>query len=185
MITARYIPENARKVADKLSGATAYLYTRAGRPCAMIYATAKTTTAKGFYFPTEAKRDAYVARELRAWREAFQRKQAYKAERAAERAKGHTLEVGHILYSSWGYEQTNIDFFQVVAVPSKCFVEVRPIGSIRTEDGPNYTGKVVPNIDSFKGPSQRCRADARNAVKIDRHYAGLWHGRPVAYSAYY
>ena len=124
-------------------------------------------------------------RELRAWREAFQRKQAYKAERAAERAKGHTLEVGHILYSSWGYEQTNIDFFQVVAVPSKCFVEVRPIGSIRTEDGPNYTGKVVPNIDSFKGPSQRCRADARNAVKIDRHYAGLWHGRPVAYSAYY
>jgi len=28
----------------------------------------------------------------------------------------HTLKEGDILYSSWGYDQTNIDFYQVVAV---------------------------------------------------------------------
>ena len=39
----------------------------------------------------------------------------------------HGFKVGDILYMSWGYEQTNLDFFKVVAVTEKSvrLVEVK------------------------------------------------------------
>jgi hypothetical protein len=36
-------------------------------------------------------------------------------------------EVGQILYSSWGYDQTNIDFYQIVRVSEKGSVWVLPM----------------------------------------------------------
>ena len=42
------------------------------------------------------------------------------------------VKVGDIFYTSWGYEQTNIDFFEVVAVTEK-MATVKPIQSKKTE----------------------------------------------------
>ena len=36
-------------------------------------------------------------------------------------------EVGQVLYSSWGYDQTNIDFYQVVRVSEKGTVWILPM----------------------------------------------------------
>jgi len=41
---------------------------------------------------------------------------------------GNPFKVDDVLVSSWGYEQTNIDFFQVVKAGAKT-VMLRPIGS--------------------------------------------------------
>ena len=45
------------------------------------------------------------------------------AQEKAAAAFRESLRVGDILYSSWGWEQTNIDFYQVVAI----FSRARPI----------------------------------------------------------
>ena len=37
-----------------------------------------------------------------------------------------SLRVGDILYSSWGWEQTNIDFYQVIAIRG-CTVRLRQL----------------------------------------------------------
>lgn len=37
------------------------------------------------------------------------------------------VKVGDIFVSSWGFEQTNVDFFQVVALVGKCSVRVREV----------------------------------------------------------
>ena len=42
----------------------------------------------------------------------------------AKRNQPHTLKVGDILYASWGYDQTNIDFFKVVALVGKTQVKI-------------------------------------------------------------
>lgn len=42
----------------------------------------------------------------------------------AKRNKPHSLEVGDILYASWGYDQTNIDFFKVVELVGKTQVKI-------------------------------------------------------------
>lgn len=61
-----------------------------------------------------------------------------------------TPEVGDILASSWGYDQTNINYYQVVGVtPSGKSVRIREIAQsiVRSEAG--GLDYVVPVKDSF------------------------------------
>ena len=53
------------------------------------------------------------------------------------------LKVGDILTSSWGYDQTNVDFYQVVKL-SKCFVELMPIEGKVTSYDDCYMDTVIP-----------------------------------------
>ncbi len=58
------------------------------------------------------------------------------------------VKVNDIFYSSWGYDQTNIDFYMVVEVLNAS-VKVVSIGEDRTYTGP-MQGTCVPNL-STKG----------------------------------
>ena len=49
-----------------------------------------------------------------------------KAAKPAKKQPTHNVQVGDVFYSSWGYEQTNINFFQVVKI-SNSFVEIMEI----------------------------------------------------------
>lgn len=53
------------------------------------------------------------------------------AERAAKNAKtaeaAATVKVGDVFSMSWGYDQTNVDFFQVVAKVGKTSVRIRQV----------------------------------------------------------
>ena len=55
------------------------------------------------------------------------------------------VNVGDIFYTSWGYDQTNIDFYKIVAVKNKTISYVS-IGEDRTYTGP-MQGTVVPNTN--------------------------------------
>lgn len=64
------------------------------------------------------------------------------------------VEVGDIFAASWGYDQTNINFYQVVKVSaSGKSVHVSEIRSLMAEDqssGPYYVS-VKAHQDNFKG----------------------------------
>jgi hypothetical protein len=45
----------------------------------------------------------------------------------AEPKRSHNFTVGSLLYCSWGYEQTNIDFFQVVELVGASSVRIRQV----------------------------------------------------------
>lgn len=57
------------------------------------------------------------------------------------------VEVGAIFYSSWGYDQTNVDYYQVVS-RTKASVRVRKIGK-RREDRGSGSDRVFPAKDQF------------------------------------
>jgi hypothetical protein len=57
--------------------------------------------------------------------------------------------VGSIFRCSWGYDQTNVDFYQVVKL-NKATVSVRPIAKHVVEDG-MMCGKATAVKDSFTG----------------------------------
>lgn len=44
------------------------------------------------------------------------------------------VQVGDLFYCSWGYEQTNVDFVQVIALCGKSSVRVRPVQPAITEE---------------------------------------------------
>lgn len=97
---------------------------------------------------------------------AAQAKAARKAEKAAAMAKPQTaLVVGDVLVSSWGYEQTNYDYYQVIRLVGARSVEIRKIASLSEETG-YMQGDCVPSKNNFTGPAMVKRVDERGAVKV-------------------
>lgn len=179
-----YIPKGARKVAAKDGCATFYLYENKGRPCAVAFVGKAQKPSWRFWFRSEAARAERIA-------ETIANAQAHKAQVAERRAKNnapHKWEVGLILSSSWGYEQTNVNFFEVVAVVGKCFVDVEEIGSqVATDAHEGYSSmssKVVPDPEARTGKITRCKV-SRGSIKSPVYgYASPWDGLPKYCSWY-
>jgi hypothetical protein len=88
-------------------------------------------------------------------------------------------KVGDLFYSSWGYDQTNIDFYQVTAVKAKS-VEARRIAGNSKYDGP-MNGHTSPMPNHFTGEAQRYlirfNGDDSPYFKV-ASYAYAWPCRP-------
>lgn len=102
---------------------------------------------------------------------------------------GDRPAIGTILYSSWGYDQTNVDWYQVVKLSGKQSVTLRKIRSVETDDSPTaMTGKCTPAPDHFMGPDIRRRwksSSYGDFIKIKSYaYAYLWDGEPRRFSSY-
>lgn len=59
------------------------------------------------------------------------------------------VKVGDIYYTSWGYDMTIVDFFQVISVTAKR-AKLKKISSKVVNGSAGYSGKVIPVKDSFK-----------------------------------
>ena len=99
------------------------------------------------------------------------------------------IKPGVIFYSSWGYEQTNVSYYQVVSVIGKCTVEVRELSQVEcTKKYTAFSGLSMPKKDHFKSDSFRKRVLQRESgptLKIcDFEHAYLWDGKPQYVSSY-
>lgn len=130
------------------------------------------------YHTSEASRD----RAVDSWVASYERKAKAKAERA-EAAKNfqHGLQVGDILSASWGYNQTNVNFYEVTRVVGKATVEVREVQSkVVRESG--HAIYVVPAKGKWKRGSttMKKRVSTSGSVKINSSIrASKWSGKPM------
>lgn len=91
---------------------------------------------EGFYFMNEGRRDEWIADKLFDIKSRQIIKEKEKAAKKAIRENmQHGFEVGQIYYDSWGYEQTNVDFYEVIEVKAKSVVIREIAGNIRHENG--------------------------------------------------
>lgn len=68
----------------------------------------------------------------------------------------HSVKIGDMFSMSWGYDQTNVNYFQVTRVTGKG-VYVREIGAKSVENTQGFMcEQVVPNPNSFLERSQWC-----------------------------
>ena len=89
-------------------------------------------------------------------------------------AVGHDFEVGEILAGRWGYEQTNIDYYQIVRVtPSTVMVQQLNKRSTATGD---MTSKSQPIPGAFADGSKPFRKTPRRRSRGGECYIGLTHG---------
>jgi hypothetical protein len=96
----------------------------------------------------------------------------------------HNLKVGDVLYASWGYEQTIVDFYQVVEVDTDRTIRVRAICENPTQTYKSG-GTTVPQINVFKDAEILTRRvnGQYQAVKIDSvRTARKWHGAAISWS---
>lgn len=93
---------------------------------------------------------------------------------------GHGLKVGDILVSSWGYDQTNIDFYQVQKVTPKGVV-IQAIQKEVVGDQGKPSEKVMPLKDRWdtRDKPMTKRPGPGGRVKISSYEnAYPWGGQP-------
>lgn len=136
-----------------------------------------------YMYPTEARRDEKIAETIKARRGIRKRKET---EAAAKKAYRHDHKVGDIFDTSWGYDQTNVEFFQVVEVKGSDLI-VREIAQrgIGNPGGSSMSDRVVGIPGQFIGKPIRIRPTHGGGVKIEGHYASKWDGVTPQYKSWY
>lgn len=179
----RYIPKGFTPVTRANIDAIVYMDPDPNnKPCAIGYIGKANRSAFNFFFRSPERRDEYI-------NDFFERVQArdqYRIDRqAARREYTHTLQVGDVLYASWGYDQTNIDFVLVVRVPSNKTVAVREITGKSTGESGFMSGHVVPGYEFKKDSKEMIRKVGQgDRISIDDHSFGPWDGKPL-YESWY
>jgi hypothetical protein len=114
-------------------------------------------------------------------------KEAEKLALSAARKKfTNPFYTGQILYRSWGYEQTNVNFYQIVKTKKKSII-IRELAQDRVETG-WLTGTTVPLKDNFIGDELtkiiqiRIWNDRINSYVND---LSEWDGGKLHYSSYH
>lgn len=79
--------------------------------------------AKGLWYAKQNAERLQLAEILAAGNEAPKAKKTKKAPKANK----YGVNVGDLFYSSWGYDQTNNNFFQVIALVGESSVRVREV----------------------------------------------------------
>lgn len=178
----RAIPANATAYRCKTAPGIVYVYTsKSGALCAKGFSGKRGKCDWHHSYPSQAHLEDKVTRYFQALTERQERK-TREAEKAKSGRRG--VEVGHVLVSTWGYDQTNVDYYQVTKLIGKTMVEIRKIGTERIEATGWASDKVMPAIDDFRGnPLRRkCVNGAVNVDDVCRAY--LWDGKPDHRSSY-
>ena len=102
--------------------------------------------------------------------------------RRAERYQPHNVKVGDIFYTSWGYDQTNVDWFQVDKLIGKNKVTLVRLGSKFSGETPEgYDDRVLPDVQIRKGSQNYIVNMEGGSPRIAIHSfanAYPWDGRP-------
>jgi len=145
MSILRVIPANSKAIQDKNSSAIAYTYELDGRLIAKGFSGRKGGSDYHLRYKDSEARTASINRHF----EKVQAREQDRKDRAKARASfNHTLVIGSILSASWGYDQTQVNFFQVVELVGKKSVKIRAIRS-RIDSQELGSDYVVPVKDSF------------------------------------
>lgn len=99
----------------------------------------------------------------------------------------HNIKIGDVFVYSWGYDQTNIEYYQVTATTDKT-VTIREIKSGDVEnDYMMMTGKSTAIKDTFIGePMRKTPYFSSGQWRLNMSYGicSPWDGKPQRYSYY-
>jgi hypothetical protein len=198
------VPSGFREVTrTDVPGAVAHV-TESTRPDGTLrysakgYRSPKCVNPDFFYgFKNEGERDAYLTRWFDGLAERIKVKAGRTDRKRELAALPNPIKVGDIFHYSWGYDQTNCEFYEVVTVKGKsvgirriCGEAVPGSGSFMSErltakkgefhpDFPETLGKVVKMVDGYGSDSK-----PYPALAMDHGTADLWDGKPC-YSSWY
>lgn len=155
-----YVPKNAEQITAADSSAVAYLSTGTnGAFYAVGFSGKRNKPDFNYRFRSEQQAREHIAQHAARVKQSQETAAERHRARFDVRAADH-FAVGDLLYTSWGYDQTNIDFYKIVRVLDKS-VEIVAIGA-----------KSVPDTQGFM--SEALTPDA--TVEIREGYGAKYNG---------
>lgn len=139
-------------------------------PFGLKYGYGRARAEKYYVFPTAERREDFLANLKREQ----DRKEKHRAERKqrdeeARLAMINKIDVGTILYDSWGYDQTNVDFYQVTEKKGST-VTLRSIQAEQIEGSESFMSDMCrPVKDAFIGPEIPRKRISAYGVKVDQN----------------
>ena len=100
-----------------------------------------------------------------------------------------TYTEGAFVYASWGYDQTNIEFYRITKRKGD-WLTLTPLVSLNEDNPTTMTGTCTPGFtDTTKKPIRRQirRRDGEEIGCIFKPTYGwiqAWEGKPVGYTCY-
>lgn len=148
MTRAFYTPKGAIKIKPKDVDVEIYIYERAGKLYAAMFGGKRAKPDSHYRYRSAELRETAVKEYINSQA----RSEVAKAARQlARRCFRHSFKVGDILHGSWGYDQTQCEYYQVVAV-DEFTATIREIAGRSVEgSGGNMSEQVLPVPDSFIG----------------------------------
>lgn len=132
--------------------ATAYLYTnKSGQPCAVLYKGRQRKPLRCFRYQGEDDRDQGI--------------RSFFDECEPQKRSERLLAVGDVLVSTWGYDQTNVDFYEVVKLSGDWSVVIKEIASNRKFTDYDQ-GKATPLPGDYIGGESRHQVCSHNGKSI-------------------
>jgi hypothetical protein len=162
------------------------------RPIVKIWRSKATKPYAHYQFRTIQQMEDYIVKQIESASSWEMQKKKRKAERQGTPEMLNSVREGMIFYTSWGYDQTNIDFYQVTRVSGK-FAWLREVVGYcpanmqkPTSYDSSYT---MAQKDSFVKDSKEMKKRIQFGSNGEPHfriasyaYASLWDGRPKQYS---
>lgn len=149
---------------DKIMRAT----DKKDRPVLLVWQGKQKNPYSHYYYNSLERREEKIA-EIKKIEDMIAER---KAEQKAERSKAPEFEVGDIFSDSWGYDQTNVDFYECIEKPSAHYGIFREIGADRVEGSEGHDCcQLVPApgryLDGRKGEPMRLKVQFQyGAVRI-------------------
>lgn len=178
LVASRWIPKGAYAIRSKRSSAVVYLIdgvganvaVRAAKPWAIGYVGNSKNHAFNWSFKTPEARAKFVGEWIVAQDEHAASKAGSKADKAEKMSKPQEhLQVGDVLRSSWGYDQTNVDFYEVVELVGKRSVMIREIEGRDDPDCKDYGstgGRCKPAPGKYKSEPMKKLVGIDGHVKV-------------------
>jgi len=183
----RWIPENFTQelLPEDAPNIVVYLYeNRKGKPCAVAYRDKKSKPLFNYAYGNEKARLNHLNQERKWWARDWEQRQAYQAKKAAP----SELQPGDIVYVTWGYDQTNVDFYEVLSLTkTRKSARIRQLETATKESSPlAMSGYATPVLGKYEGKVETRRTVGKDGVHTDvSAYGGAakrWNGQPVACS---
>jgi hypothetical protein len=150
--TERFIPQGYELTIDhKELGIT--VYTRDGETLGGMCFVGKAIKPTWFYrFKSVEQRNKEIEQTFARVQAKADRKAQEKAKKS-EAMQNHGVAVGDVFRCSWGYDQTNIDYYEVIAITGKTATICR-IGCLSENTG-FLQGDSVPQLGAFIGKPKK------------------------------
>jgi hypothetical protein len=169
----RFIPSESVPVTHPKNLGVAYVYVIKStlKPgCIGVIAYGGNRASADFHFAYKTLELAYA--RVQEWFKALDLRAAAKIERRQASFRPHSFKINDIVTNSWGYDQTNVDWYRVVKI-SAHFVWLQPIAG-HTEETGFMSGNSSPYVDTASADPAQWGFKATSAP-IEQHKAAGEH----------
>jgi hypothetical protein len=159
---------------------------RTGLICARAFVGTAARPTWYYRFRSCEEMNTYIEKFLNERKKLLEYKQDRKNKRKVPAISTVPFKIGDILYDSWGWEQTNIDFYEVIKVKTASSIVIRKIAQ-NTVETSFMSGHTTPKKGKYVDEPITKRVqwyDNKPYIASEFGSIGKWDGKPISCSWY-